>query len=981
VNRRRAPWCIVVVVLLIQPSVARAQPAVVEGIGFDESLEGPAVLAEALRAVPLDQLPKPLNVRLRVTRAAIERQPGQHDFAALDARIAAYSGLDGVRVYLDLDDDVPSSQGIAEQSRFVRALASRYRGVVRGYALHLPPAGSLRPAAQDFAFFVKTTVVDVRSGDDSALMILGGVSDADSAFVDELYGQDTAAYLDAVGLVANRPFGAIVSLVERQDPTAALMLLGSSLGDDASEAPRLFVDQQLGTAGTRIEAVTYAASPSVAAAILPTLSLLRGMLGQRLVLVEDAQVGLQLTRVRTESSAGVPHRLLFGLRSLTNYFVYTTEGGPVELRFSEPTGARPIVLDVLRGTSRPAEVWTYDPVTRVATIGLPTPGRVVVVDWNTGDRSGYTDSLEVTSQALPSLAEIIARHQQAQAAQDEAVATYIAEARMEQHFRATAADLAFDVVTDNTFFVEGTQVEFEERTFRLNGTPWGPDRPPFPLLQAEKVLSLPLDLRLTTDYRYRLDGVERVDGRDAFVIRFDPVDAARTLYRGTVWIDRTTFHKAKVQTVQTALAAPVLASEEIQYFSEVATTRGRPVILMTRLVGRQSILIAGRNLLLEREVLLDSFQVNPPDFVAQRQVARGGDHIMYRDTDDGVRYLVKRDGERVVDPGTTTSATALLLGVTYDPAYDFPLPLGGLNYLDFDFLGKSNQLAVTFGGVLALVNLQRPNLVGKAVDGSLDLFAIAVPASDRTYGTAGEQPGERVLTIPFTTGANIGWRFAEFNRIVANYQFRFDWYGTEETTAEGFLPPNSTITNGAGLSWEWKPGAYSLTAGLMGYRREQWRAWGFPGDYDPDTTDYVKYSVSATKVFFTGAHKFTLNTAYYGGRDLDRFSKYQFGFFDENRVRGVPSAGVRFEELGMFRGAYSFNLLDLYRLDIFLDQAFGRDRAVAPDWQPITGVGLAFSTRGPKNTMLRGDFGKSFLPSRYREPGSVVFQVQVLKPL
>ena len=44
----------------------------------------------------------------------------------------------------------------------------------------------------------------------------------------------------------------------------------------------------------------------------------------------------------------------------------------------------------------------------------------------------------------------------------------------------------------------------------------------------------------------------------------------------------------------------------------------------------------------------------------------------------------------------------------------------------------------------------------------------------------------------------------------------------------------------------------------------------------------------------------------------------------QTRMHGVPSA-VRFGELGMFRGSYSFNLFDQYRLDLFVDHANGRD--------------------------------------------------------
>src|SRR4029077_11251180 len=98
------------------------------------------------------------------------------------------------------------------------------------------------------------------------------------------------------------------------------------------------------------------------------------------------------------------------------------------------------------------------------------------------------------------------------------------------------------------------------------------------------------------------------------------------------------------------------------------------------------------------------------------------------------RYLVKRDGERVVQENMTRSATALALGVTYDPSYDYPLPIAGINYLDFNFLGKDNQLAVLFAGILALANVQRPHLLGEHVSGSVDLFAIAIKGNDSTYG-------------------------------------------------------------------------------------------------------------------------------------------------------------------------------------------------------------------------------------------------------
>ena len=52
----------------------------------------------------------------------------------------------------------------------------------------------------------------------------------------------------------------------------------------------------------------------------------------------------------------------------------------------------------------------------------------------------------------------------------------------------------------------------------------------------------------------------------------------------------------------------------------------------------------------------------------------------------------------------------MAMGVTLDPSYAFPLPIFGINYLDFEFRGPDSQLAILFAGVLAAGNVQRPKL-------------------------------------------------------------------------------------------------------------------------------------------------------------------------------------------------------------------------------------------------------------------------------
>jgi hypothetical protein len=198
---------------------------------------------------------------------------------------------------------------------------------------------------------------------------------------------------------------------------------------------------------------------------------------------------------------------------------------------------------------------------------VPVSDRPLLLDFN-GGGDAYVSRAEVTEGVLPSVAEIIARHQEAQAGQDALIETYVADARMEQHFRPSATDPGFDVVTDNRFYFDRDGTEWEELTFNLNGSKWGANRPPFPLLQPEKVLSLPLDLRLNKDYAYKLEGWTR--SAPARLRRaVQSLDGARSLYRGRSG-STPRLPQAQGAVGADAVAPPVVSSEEIQYFTPAA---------------------------------------------------------------------------------------------------------------------------------------------------------------------------------------------------------------------------------------------------------------------------------------------------------------------------------------------------------------------------------------------------------------------------
>jgi hypothetical protein len=964
--------------------LAVAAPPVLRGLAIDETLGGEAVTAEALNEATLRATDLPVFARILIQASDLGGD-GEQRWAALDARFERYR-LKGVPVLLSLAGPLPAPDVAEPWRQRVRAIADRYRGRVKAY--QLPALGPPQAAARDMAFVLRLGAVEIHAADPDALLAIGPVGAGDRDWLEALYKEDAAPYVDAVAVEGGDAAAAVLALepvVARLDSDSAIFATALPLPANEAEAARALLDWQVSHLGGRVSLTSFApVSASSLALALNAAARVKDALSTELLTLDDKTAGLRLTQGGEDVTSSLRHFLLYDPGSLATYLFYTAGGrsGDLRVELNDSTGLKPEVRDPMSAKATAAKVRNeWDNKAHLAHVTAPLLDHLVLLQLRYGGDNALVSRSEVTGSVLPSVAEIVFRHQQAQAQQDSRVKSYLADARMEMHFRPSATDPGFDVVTENQFFSDTQGSEWEETTFLLNGTRWGPKRPAFPMLQAEKVLSLPLDLRLSKDYQYKLLGLEKVEGVNAYAVRFDPLDESRSLYRGTIWIDAQSFAKLKVQTLQTRLSAPVVSSEEIQFFGPVGDVDGLSVHLLTHFTTRQIMLVAGRNLLVERQVQFSKIAINPPDFEAKRAAARGSDHIMYRDTDAGLRNFVKRAGARVVEDRATKSAKALAFGTIIDPSYDYPLPIAGLNYLNFDFLGNDNQLALLFGGILALANVQRPKALGDNVSASVDLFAIAVASNDQVFDAGGERLGRRLRNRPFSTGLNLGWQADSFQKITGSYQFRFDSFARDDGTDADFKAPSSTVTNGFGLAYEYRRGGYTLQASGTHYRRGSWNPWGAAGDYEADQRTYEKYSGSFSKDFFFGAvHKVHLNAAYFGGRRLDRFSQYQFGLFEENKIHGVPSSGVRFGDLAMLRAAYSFNLLDIYGVDLFLDQAFGRDPRRGP-WNAVTGLGLGFNLRGPYGTLLRGEVGKSFLPSSLHGAGSFVAQITVLKPL
>ena len=313
--------------------------------------------------------------------------------------------------------------------------------------------------------------------------------------------------------------------------------------------------------------------------------------------------------------------------------------------------------------------------------------------------------------------EIIAQYQLLQRDQDDRLERWTAQGRIDFHFKLAQGGSGVDVSIDSRYFWErGGQLEWEQTSYYFNGNRvrWK-NFPELPLIQPEKVITLPLDLTLDKTYTYRLVGRERVGKHETYVIDFGPAatDPARSLYHGRLWIDTTTFARIKASVIQENLEAPILSNEEIDRYELLVGPDGQPYWMFSHIDGQQIWNALGRTFVVRRELRFSEFEINPPrrDFEERRRQAYASDNQMLRDTDDGFRYLERQtDGSRTVKEGVDSSQFFAAAGAFKDGSQDNVVPLGGVNYFDYDLGGF--QVNALFAGVLGFFTASKPDLFG-----------------------------------------------------------------------------------------------------------------------------------------------------------------------------------------------------------------------------------------------------------------------------
>lgn len=592
----------------------------------------------------------------------------------------------------------------------------------------------------------------------------------------------------------------------------------------------------------------------------------------------------------------------------------------------------------------------------------------------------FAETVGVSGAASLTADEIVARHQSQAARQAAEISTIISSGSLTLTFEAPGFVAPLTITSRTIIYAGNGRTDLQQQAIRVNGAAFeaGGGVPRLPIIEPERAAAPPLAITLNELYRYRLQGRDTIDGRPCYVIAFEPRDRRAPLYAGRAWIAADAFAMVRVSAVQTGLRGPITASEQTDEFRDDGHGRW----LLARSDVRQTYEGASVRTPIHRLLILDGHDVNAPDFETRRAAAYASNDVMLRDTPDGFRYLTKEgrgkaeaeretpaagsaaDGPRAV-AGRATRVRTLAFGVIVDPNISRPLPFAGLSYVDFDLLGTGTQFNGFFGGAFGQLAFSVPSIAGSRWQLAGRAFGIAASYNDRAFDQGREQYAQNILQRPAQAAV---WALRPLTPRVS-LRLEYDWdytrFGRSESTDALFVVPANQLAHGARVGVDMQRGGWQVSLWGSAAHRVGWRRWGYasprlvsaPAVETRSFASFQRYGASALRSLAINPRLVTrIEMAWMAGRDLDRFSRYSFGSFD-NRLHGYPSALIRYDRGAVLRSALAWSAAKAVRLDAFADTAQVRDPGFGRRFHNFTGLGAALEVPAPFGTLLSAEWG------------------------
>jgi hypothetical protein len=379
---------------------------------------------------------------------------------------------------------------------------------------------------------------------------------------------------------------------------------------------------------------------------------------------------------------------------------------------------------------------------------------------------------------------------------------------------------------------------------------------------------------------------------------------------------------------------------------------------------------AGHRTPIHRTIETPEHEINPPDFEARLQAAYASPHVMLRETPQGLRYLLRdraESGTRDVAPRAGERIRTAVFGILVDPNITVPLPFAGFSYVDLNLFDTGAQLNAFFGGTYGQLSWSVPSIARTRWQAQGRAFGIAARYNDRSFRDGIEVYRENITQRPahFSAGVTrpLLWRL----RARFDYELDYTAFERADTTATTFIVPPDALVHGLVVAVEGESGPWSARAWWNPARRQRWREWGSTDGISTTSFDearaFQRFGVAAARTLALGSTVSSrIEAAWMDGADLDRFSRYSFGAF-ENRLHGYPTASIRYDRGGVARSVTSWAGRG-FRIDAFADVAAVRDPGFGERLRGYPGVGAAVEAGGPLRTLWSVEWGYGFKARR-----------------
>ena len=609
------------------------------------------------------------------------------------------------------------------------------------------------------------------------------------------------------------------------------------------------------------------------------------------------------------------------------------------------------------------------------------------------DKTVYS-SVEVKGGVELKVEEIIARWQQYREAQKQKLDNYMASSFMNLHFESTNLGPGFDISMQlKQFFNRAGQMEIAQHELYVNGVKFGKNHEfPLPQIEPEKVVTQPLELKLNERYKYKLLGTEQVNGAMCYVVGVEPLAVDENLYSGKMWIDGTTFREVRQSLSQRGSKNNVLVNTETQNFELVPDGKGNQFNLLRSISAQQLLNAAGRDFVLQRTVQYSDYTINnTAQFNDDLTAEHSSKDPMYRDTDAGLRSLEIKGNERVLVEKKETRIRSLVGGAMYGGTFNYPIPFAGISIADFNFRNTGAQLSTFFAGPILVSDLSKQYRPKFRL--AWDLALSGLPGENRIYSGNTELKAGDVWAWGETTGLRAAWQATTHLSLTASTYLSYEFFRGTSDADKLYVLPRNGVTVLPGVEIKYTRRGYVFTAQGTRGQRIDWRRFGCtlstippftcssPATQPPQSA-YTLYHADFNKDYYIG--KFTKGGyafAYYGGNQLDRFSRYFPFFFSEPHLHGIPSGTDSFDAIAMGYVHYGFNVMDFLKFDGMYSYARARNLEESSHFKKFDGLEFNFNTPGPKGTLIQGTVSYALdgnLPRYNSRWGAYLF---IFKPL